>query len=188
MWLHSAAVGWGNVDSGRMTTSQQGLALGEQKCKFWWPASFLYHAVLVLTVQMSKLRHSRGKESLSQGKGAAWWSWWDLHLQLLQASSPTSCFCSWDPESRKNQLISRTVTESQEFCENNSLSIRSGVACAVKDIFKAKRSSFCREPHFVFFVRLKPHVTEENVVGIISRNGWYKSKEKNNSSTLKQLI
>lgn len=52
----------------------------------------------------------------------------------------------------------------------------------------AKRSSISREPRFVFFVRLKPHAREGNAVGIISRSGWYESKEKNNSSTLKQLI
>lgn len=48
----------------------------------------------------------------------------------------------------------------------------SGIACVVKEIFKAKRSSISREPRFVFFVRLKPLVREGNVVGIISRDGW----------------
>lgn len=65
---------------------------------------------------------------------------------------------------------------------------KSGIACVVKEMFNAKRSSISREPRFVFFVPLKPQVREWDVVGIISLDGWYKSKEKNNSSTLKQLI
>ena len=93
----------------------------------------------------------------------------------------------------ESQLTSQTISYSQgEFWRWEQYPphacLQSGIAYVVKEIFTAKWSSISREPLFVFFVRLKPQVREGNVVGIISHSGWYKSKEKNNSSTLKQLI
>lgn len=104
--------------------------------------------------------------------------------------SPKSCFCSRDAQSHKisRPHILPLRTRRSFDCQKISLSIQSEIAYVEKENFKAKLNSISREPRFVFFVRLKPQVREGNVVGIISHNGWYKSKEKNNSSTLKQLI